>query len=198
MGNFFAKKTFVDCSLLPHQRVLCPHISHFCRTKGCYAPKFLTCAMPKGAMPPYFSLLPRQRVLCPQISLFLPHQRVLCPQISHFCRAKGCYAPKFLTFAAPKGAMPPNFSLLPRQRVLCPHISHFCRAKGCYAPKFLTFAAPKGAMPPNFVEKTFANNHKTVKFVKVFSLESFPLYSILCSSSILGHGSPNADTAHSG
>ena len=157
MGNFFAKKTFVDCSLLPHQRVLCPHISHFCRTKGCYAPKFLTCAMPKGAMPPYFSLLPRQRVLCPQISLFLPHQRVLCPQISHFCRAKGCYA-----------------------------------------PKFLTFAAPKGAMPPNFVEKTFANNHKTVKFVKVFSLESFPLYSILCSSSILGHGSPNADTAHSG
>ena len=33
--------------------------------------------------------------------------------------------------------------------------------------------------PPNFVEKTFMNNHKTVKFMKVFSLESFPLYGIL-------------------
>ena len=31
-------------------------------------------------------------------------------------------------------------------------------------------------MPPNFTEKTFANSHKTVKFAKVFSLESFPLY----------------------
>ena len=29
---------------------------------------------------------------------------------------------------------------------------------------------------PNFVEKTFANSHKIVKFAKVFSLESFPLY----------------------
>ena len=33
-------------------------------------------------------------------------------------------------------------------------------------------------MPPNFVEKTFANSHKTTKFTKVFSLESFPLYSM--------------------
>ena len=37
---------------------------------------------------------------------------------------------------------------------------------------------PKDATPPNFVEKTFANSHKTSKFAKVFSLESFPLYSI--------------------
>ena len=32
------------------------------------------------------------------------------------------------------------------------------------------------ATPPNFVEKTFANSHKTMKFAKVFSLKSFPLY----------------------
>ena len=57
--------------------------------------------------------------------------------------------------------------------------------------------APKDVTPQNFAEKTFANNHKTAKFPKVFSLESFPLYSILCFS-ILGHGSPNTDTAHSG
>ena len=34
------------------------------------------------------------------------------------------------------------------------------------------------ATPSNFAEKTFANSHKTSKFVKVFSLESFPLYGI--------------------
>ena len=42
-----------------------------------------------------------------------------------------------------------NFSLLPHQK--------------CHAPKF--------------AEKTFVNSHKTVKSAKVFSLESFPLYS---------------------
>ena len=31
------------------------------------------------------------------------------------------------------------------------------------------------AMPPNFGEKTFANGYKTLKFAKVFSLNSFPL-----------------------
>ena len=36
----------------------------------------------------------------------------------------------------------------------------------------------KGATPPNFAEKTFANSHKTAKFAKVFSLESFPIYDI--------------------
>ena len=30
--------------------------------------------------------------------------------------------------------------------------------------------------PQNFGEKTFANSHKTAKFAKDFSLESFPLY----------------------
>ena len=39
--------------------------------------------------------------------------------------------------------------------------------------RLLTFAMPKDATPPNFAEKTFANSHKTMK---VFSLESFPLY----------------------
>ena len=29
--------------------------------------------------------------------------------------------------------------------------------------------------PPNFAEKTFTNSHKTAKFAKVFSLESFLL-----------------------
>ena len=43
----------------------------------------------------------------------------------------------------------------------------------------LVSAAPKDATPPNFAEKTFANRHKTTKFAKVFSLESFPLYSML-------------------
>ena len=37
---------------------------------------------------------------------------------------------------------------------------------------------PKDATPLNFAEKTFAISHKTSKFVKVFSLESFQLYSI--------------------
>ena len=32
---------------------------------------------------------------------------------------------------------------------------------------------------PNFAKKTFTNNHKTTKFAKVFSLESFPLYGIV-------------------
>ena len=45
---------------------------------------------------------------------------------------------------------------------------NFCR--------LLTFAAPKDTMPPNFAENTFANSHKTARFAKVFSLESFPPY----------------------
>ena len=40
-------------------------------------------------------------------------------------------------------------------------------------------AAPKDTTPPNFAEKNFVNSHKTAKFAKVFSLESFPLYDIL-------------------
>ena len=42
----------------------------------------------------------------------------------------------------------------------------------------LASAVPKDATPPNFAEKTFTNCHKTAKFAKVFSLESFPLYGI--------------------
>ena len=38
----------------------------------------------------------------------------------------------------------------------------------------LPFAMPKDGTPPNFAEKS----HKTAKFVKVFSLKSFPLYGI--------------------
>ena len=48
--------------------------------------------------------------------------------------------------------------------------------------RLLTFVAPKDATPPSFAEKTFANRHKTAKFAKVFSLESFPLYSTMCCS----------------
>ena len=36
----------------------------------------------------------------------------------------------------------------------------------------------KDATVPNFVEKAFAISHKTLKFAKVFSLESFLLYGI--------------------
>ena len=31
----------------------------------------------------------------------------------------------------------------------------------------------------NFVEKTFAGGYKIMKFVKIFSLESFPLYVLI-------------------
>ena len=44
--------------------------------------------------------------------------------------------------------------------------------------RLLAFAKPKDTAPPNFAEKTFANSHITVKFAKVFSLESFLLYGI--------------------
>ena len=36
---------------------------------------------------------------------------------------------------------------------------------------------PKDTMAPSFVKKTFTNSHKTLKFVKIFPLESFPLHS---------------------
>jgi len=51
---------------------------------------------------------------------------------------------------------------------------------------------PKDTMPPNFAEKTFANtpsSHKTLKFAKVFSLESFPLYSTTLKSKLTQSGS---------
>ena len=44
--------------------------------------------------------------------------------------------------------------------------------------KLLACATQKDTTPPNFVEKTFTNSHKTAKFVKVFSLKSFPLYTV--------------------
>ena len=37
---------------------------------------------------------------------------------------------------------------------------------------------PKDTTSPNLAEKTFVNSHKTLKLAKVFSLKSFPLYSI--------------------
>ena len=40
----------------------------------------------------------------------------------------------------------------------------------------LTPAMLKDTTSPNFVEKTFANSHKSAKFVEGFFLESFPLY----------------------
>ena len=46
---------------------------------------------------------------------------------------------------------------------------------------FMRLLARTTYRPPSLqtiMEKTFAERHKTVKFVKVFSLESFPLYSI--------------------
>ena len=42
--------------------------------------------------------------------------------------------------------------------------------------RIVRFCHAKGHHIPNFAEKTFAYSHKTAKFTKVFSLESFPLY----------------------
>ena len=53
---------------------------------------------------------------------------------------------------------------------------------------FLTCATPKDTMPPNFTEKTFVNSHKTVKFAKIFSLESFPLYGSCVTIASTFHG----------
>jgi len=50
--------------------------------------------------------------------------------------------------------------------------------RGRKLSQIVTFAVPKDTVPPNFVEKTVVNSHKTAKFAKVFSLKSFPLYSI--------------------
>ena len=49
-----------------------------------------------------------------------------------------------------------------------------------------TFAMPKDATLPNFTEKTFASIHKTAKFMKAFSLESFPLVHIIIHTNKLG------------
>ena len=56
---------------------------------------------------------------------------------------------------------------------------HMCNTRNFCGENFrrlLTCATPKDTMPPNFMEKTFTNSHKTLKFPKDFSLESFPLY----------------------
>ena len=51
--------------------------------------------------------------------------------------------------------------------------------------RLLALATPKDTTPQNFMEKTFKISHKTPKFAKVFSLESFPLYGMFSSSHIL-------------
>ena len=55
----------------------------------------------------------------------------------------------------------------------------FCRENFCglLAHKLYTAYCPLSLQ--TIVEKTFAGRHKTGKFVKVFSLESFPLYSVM-------------------
>ena len=59
-------------------------------------------------------------------------------------------------------------------------IARFCRAKGHHAP--------------NFVEKTFTYSHKTTKFTKVFSLESFPLYGTTYTHHAANHWHMNITT----
>ena len=51
--------------------------------------------------------------------------------------------------------------------------------------RLLVRAVLKDTTSPNFVEKTFMNSHKTKKFAKVFSLQSFPLHDSLCFLPIL-------------
>ena len=41
---------------------------------------------------------------------------------------------------------------------------------------------PTDTTPPKFAEKTLVSSHKTLKFAKVFSLKSFPLYGIHVST----------------
>ena len=50
--------------------------------------------------------------------------------------------------------------------------------------------------PPNLMEKTIANSHKTLKFTKVFSLESFPLYNS-SPKPITGAAAKNSNTVNS-
>ena len=53
---------------------------------------------------------------------------------------------------------------------------NFCEENFC---GMLT-CLPTDAMPQNFAEKTFANSHKTSKFVKLFSLKGFLPHGMLC------------------
>ena len=46
---------------------------------------------------------------------------------------------------------------------------------------------PKDATLPNFLEKNFVNSHKTAKFMKIFSLESFLLYGMFSYLALIGH-----------
>ena len=48
--------------------------------------------------------------------------------------------------------------------------------KGENFNRLLAFSVPKNTTPQNFMEKSFANSHKAVKFAKVSSVKSFPLY----------------------
>ena len=59
----------------------------------------------------------------------------------------------------------------------------------------LAGVAAKDATPPNFAEKTF---YKTLKFMKVFSLESFPLYSITDSNREASSVSGEDDSSYCG
>ena len=52
-------------------------------------------------------------------------------------------------------------------------IDNFCEENFCGLARL---CSTKGRHSPNFAEKTFTNSHKTAKFTKIFSLESFPLY----------------------
>ena len=56
-------------------------------------------------------------------------------------------------------------------------IANLGKIRFSYVCGLLVFAAPKIVTSPNFVKKTFVNSHKTMEFVKVYSLKSFPLYS---------------------
>ena len=77
--------------------------------------------------------------------------------------------------------LPINFSTyhiasgtLSREKTFAQLVKYDCREN---FRGLLAFAVGKDATPPNFVEKTFAYSNKTAKFAKVFSLESFLLYS---------------------
>ena len=77
------------------------------------------------------------------------------------------YTPTAGNFCEKKKMVEKTFS----QRKLSQRNFHRENFHGLFA------GATKDTTPLNVVEKTLVNSHKTLKFAKVFSLKSFPLYS---------------------
>ena len=71
-----------------------------------------------------------------------------------------------------EGGRQENFNVQKQQSIKYRIVENFRRKNF----RRLLTCDTKGTTPPNLVKKTFMNSQKTSVFVKVFSLESFPLY----------------------